>query len=260
MTTKLSSGATSQPLVEQPHEPLVAYYQNESQRADFLRSIFDSTAADYDRVEKMLAWGTGPSYRRRALERAGLAAGMEVLDVGFGTGLVATQAIAITGEAALVTGVDPSPAMMQSSPLASQVKLLQGKAEALPVSDASADFISMGYALRHVADVSAAFGEFYRVLRPGGIVCVLEITSPESATAKLLLKAYMRGWVPLLARLTGARAHTPKIWRYYWDSIEACAPPERILATLQACGFEQVSRYTELGIFSEYRAVKPLEK
>ena len=52
-----------------------------------------------------------------------------------------------------------------------------------------------------------------------------------------LLKGYMRGWVPTLAWLSRARAHTPRMWRYYWDSIEACAPPAQILATLQGCGF-----------------------
>ena len=242
--------------VHQPHAPLTAYYGDENERAGFLRGIFDSTAADYDRVDRMLAFGTGPGYRGKALERAGLQRGMQVLDVGFGTGLVAAQAIRIVGDPALVTGVDPSPGMMQASPLLEKVRLLQGKAEKLPVPDASVDFVSMGYALRHVGDVEAAFSEFHRVLRPGGRVCILEITKPESALGTALLKGYMRGWVPTLAWLSRARAHTPRMWRYYWDSIEACAPPAQILATLQGCGFAGARRHVELGIFSEYQAIR----
>ena len=242
--------------VHQPHAPLTAYYGDENERAGFLRGIFDSTAADYDRVERMLAFGTGPGYRGKALERAGLQRGMQVLDVGFGTGLLAAQAIRIVGDPALVTGVDPSPGMMQASPLLEKVRLLQGKAEKLPVPDASVDFVSMGYALRHVGDVEAAFSEFHRVLRPGGRVCILEITKPESALGTALLKGYMRGWVPTLAWLSRARAHTPRMWRYYWDSIEACAPPAQILATLQGCGFAGARRHVELGIFSEYQAIR----
>ena len=242
--------------VHQPHAPLTAYYGDENERAGFLRGIFDSTAADYDRVERMLAFGTGPGYRGKALERAGLQRGMQVLDVGFGTGLVAAQAIRIVGDPALVTGVDPSPGMMQASPLLEKVRLLQGKAEKLPVPDASVDFVSMGYALRHVGDVEAAFSEFHRVLRPGGRVCILEITKPESALGTALLKGYMRGWVPTLAWLSRARAHTPRMWRYYWDSIEACAPPAQILATLQGCGFAGARRHVELGIFSEYQSIR----
>ena len=242
--------------VHQPHAPLTAYYGDENERAGFLRGIFDSTAADYDRVERMLAFGTGPGYRGKALERAGLQRGMQVLDVGFGTGLLAAQAIRIVGDPALVTGVDPSPGMMQASPLLEKVRLLQGKAEKLPVPDASVDFVSMGYALRHVGDVEAAFSEFHRVLRPGGRVCILEITKPESALGTALLKGYMRGWVPTLAWLSRAKAHTPRMWRYYWDSIEACAPPAQILATLQGCGFAGARRHVELGIFSEYQAIR----
>jgi len=243
--------------VRAPHQPIAGYYQTEAERAGFLREIFDSTAADYDRVERTLALGSGPWYRRRALERAGLQRGMQVVDVGFGTGLVATQAIGIIGSPDLLTGVDPSPAMMGASPLVSKVRLVEGKAERIPLPDACADFISMGYALRHISDLSAAFSEFHRVLKPGGRLCVLEITKPESRLGTAMLKGYMRGWVPLMAKLSGAGAHTPRIWRYYWDSIEACAPPERILDTLRAAGLAEANRYVELGIFSEYRARKP---
>ncbi len=243
--------------VHVPHQPLSEYYQGEAERAAFLHEIFNTTAPDYDKVESMLAFGTGPAYRHRALERAGLSQGMQVLDVGFGTGLVAAQAIRLTGDSSRVVGVDPSPGMMQASPLAATVKLLEGKAEALPVGDATQDFISMGYALRHVSDVHAAFSEFYRALRPGGRICVLEITPAEGRVANAMLKFYMRSIVPVASRMRGVKTNTPKIWRYYWDSIEACAPPARILETLRSVGFSEVKRTTELGIFSEYTATKP---
>jgi demethylmenaquinone methyltransferase / 2-methoxy-6-polyprenyl-1,4-benzoquinol methylase len=62
--------------------------------------------------------------------------------------------------------------------------------------------------------------------------------------------------VPLLARLVARGKNTPLIWRYYWDSIEACAPPASVVATLEAAGFTDVSRHCELGIFSEYRGLR----
>jgi demethylmenaquinone methyltransferase/2-methoxy-6-polyprenyl-1,4-benzoquinol methylase len=243
-------------VVHAPHRPLTDYYQTEQDRQAYLRKIFDDTAADYDRIESMLAWGTGSRYRRDALVRAGLKEGMEVLDVGVGTGLVAAQACVLTGNPALVTGVDPSPGMMAASKLPKAMVMVEGRAESLPFPDNHFDFLSMGYALRHISDLSVAFAEFERVLKPGGRLCILEITQAESPFGRWLLKSYMRGVIPLLARLVSSQKKTTTMWCYYWDTIEACVRPEQVIATLSAAGLTHVERHLELGIFSEYQAIK----
>ncbi|MEQ1682943.1 MAG: class I SAM-dependent methyltransferase [Burkholderiaceae bacterium] len=242
--------------VLRPHTPLPAYYGDEAEREQYLRRIFDDTAADYDRIEKVLAFGSGRWYRHQALKRAQLAAGAEVLDVGIGTGLVAREALTLIGPQGRLVGVDPSPGMMREVTLPG-VELVCGRAEALPRDDASSDFVSMGYALRHITDVAAAFSEFHRALRPGGRLLVLEITKPRGRVGTALLKTYMRAVVPLIAAVVSRQRDTAELWRYYWDTIESCIPPESVLAALRAAGFEDVQRHVELGIFSEYTAVKP---
>jgi demethylmenaquinone methyltransferase/2-methoxy-6-polyprenyl-1,4-benzoquinol methylase len=84
----------------------------------------------------------------------------------------------------------------------------------------------------------------------------LEITKPRGRITRALLRTYMRGIVPLLARALSRHRDMPQLMRYYWDTIEACAPPERILAEIRAAGFLEVNRYVEAGVFSEYRARK----
>lgn len=242
--------------VHAPHAPLTAYYRTEQDRQAYLRQIFDDTAPDYDRIERMMALGSGSRYRRDALIRGGLRTGMKVLDVGTGTGLVAAQACILTGDPACVTGVDPSPGMLAASKLPEGLVLLEGRAEKLPFPDNHFDFLSMGYALRHISDLSTAFAEFERVLKPGGRLCILEITQAQSPFGKWLLKTYMRGVVPLLTRIVSKQKTTATLWRYYWDSIEACVAPEQVMATLRAAGLTQVKRNLELGIFSEYQAIK----
>ena len=239
-----------------PHVPLTDYYQTEQDRQTYLRRIFDNTAADYDCIEKILAWGSGSRYRRQALIRGGLKPGMKVLDVGVGTGLVAAQACILTGDASLVTGVDPSPGMMAAGKLPRTLVLVEGRAECLPFPDNHFDFLSMGYALRHISDLGVAFAEFERVLKPGGRVCILEITRAQNRFGQWLLKTYMRGVIPLLTRVVSKQKDTATIWRYYWDSIEACVPPEQVMTTLSAAGLTQVKRYLEVGVFSEYQALK----
>ena len=70
----------------------------------------------------------------------------------------------------------------------------------------------------------------------------------------------MKGMVPLLASLIGKRQQTALLWRYYWDTIEACASPERVVATLEAAGFTGVHRHIEtraLSVLAEYQGFKP---
>jgi demethylmenaquinone methyltransferase/2-methoxy-6-polyprenyl-1,4-benzoquinol methylase len=222
-----------------------------------VRSIFDRTAGDYDRVERIISAGSGAHYRRRALLRAGLVPGASVLDVGTGTGLVAKQAMHLIGSTGTVTAVDPAIGMMLAGALPEKIRPVGGSGEALPFASAKFDFLSMGYALRHVSNVTPVFAEFCRVLKPGGRLCILEITRPQGRVASSLLKFYMRRLVPALARYIGHHVDTAELMRYYWDTIEACLPAEELMAMLRNAGFEHVRRHVELGIFSEYQARRP---
>lgn len=236
---------------------LPGYFASEDERLRFVHEIFDGTASDYDRMERLLSFGRGSRYRREALRRAGLVRGSTVLDVAAGTGLVAREAAHIVGDPQLVTGVDPSTAMMANAALPAGVRMLEGRAEAIPLADAMFDFLSMGYALRHLADLPLAFSEFYRVLKPSGRLCILEITRPSNRFTAALLKGYMHGVVPRLGRLFARSSETALLWRYYWDTIEASAPPEEVIGALRGTGFIDARRAVSFGMFSEYQATKP---
>ncbi|HEX4152400.1 MAG TPA: class I SAM-dependent methyltransferase [Steroidobacteraceae bacterium] len=244
--------------MQPPHSPLTRYYGKEQDRAGWVRGLFDRTAPDYDRVERAMAFGSGSWYRRHALARAGLKPGMRVLDIGTGTGLTAREAAYLVGPAGEVTGVDPSAGMMERARVPACVRLLAGTAEAIPSPPAEADFLCMGYALRHIGDLPLVLSEYLRVLKPGGRVCLLEITAPQSRLSRTALRIYMRGIVPLMARCMAAHRDMPELMRYYWDTIEACVPPDRILTMMQGAGFIDVYRHVDLGIFSEYCGRKPL--
>jgi demethylmenaquinone methyltransferase/2-methoxy-6-polyprenyl-1,4-benzoquinol methylase len=239
--------------VRDPHPILPEYYADGAAKRSFVGRLFDASAGDYDRVDRLLALGSGSWYRRQALLRAGLAPGMRMLDVAVGTGLLAREAVRILGDAGSVVGVDPSAGMLAVA-AAGGPKLVQGRAERLPFADAAFDFLSLGYALRHVSDLAGILGEFRRVLKPGGRLLLLEITLPEGRLARAALKGYMRRVVPWLSRVVARHPETPRLYRYYWDTIEACVPPGQVLATIAAAGFAGADRVVQLGIFSEFRA------
>ena len=242
-----------------PHPELPAYYRGDHGKAAFLRRIFDDAAGDYDRVEGVLALGSGRWYRRRALRRAGLHSGMRVLDVAAGTGLVAREALRLVGSTGRVVGVDPSVGMLRQAAAAlPDLRAVLGLGEALPMADGQFDLVSMGYALRHLPDLRLAFAEFYRVLRPGGRLCILEITRPAGAVGRFLLGGYFKALLPVLSRLTAtASPQTDTLWRYYWETIDHCVAPEVVMQSLRDAGFGDVRRIVSLGLFWQYTAIRP---
>ena len=163
------------------------------------------------------------------------------------------------GDPRAVTGLDLSEGMLAEARrrLGGGIRLVQARAEALPVADRSVDFVSMGYALRHVADLGVAFREYRRVLRPGGRVLLLEIGRPEGRLAQAALKAYLGRVVPALCRWTAPRRRAGQLMDYYWDTIEACVPAETILRHLRIAGFAEVRCDTALGVFKAYSGRRP---
>jgi demethylmenaquinone methyltransferase / 2-methoxy-6-polyprenyl-1,4-benzoquinol methylase len=236
-----------------PHPVLGGYYGEAANRERFVRNIFDETAVWYDDIIAMLSFGSGNRYRRQALERSGLRGGMRLLDLATGTGVVARAARATTPD---IVGADASFGMLLAGRPRTNIPLVQSKGEVLPLADATFDMVSVGYALRHFADLRALFAEIHRVLRPGGRVVILEISTPLSRGGYVLMRFHLNRVVPLLARIRTGSAKAKQLMHYYWDTIAACVPPETILAALADAGFSDVRRHVELGTFSEYTGIR----
>jgi len=239
-----------------PHGHLDRYYKTSDTRQSEVDAMFDDSASYYDRVTQWMSFGSGSWYRRDALRRAGVAAGATVLDTGAGTGAVTLPLQQLVGNTGFVVALDPSAGMLIEGESRGIKVPVRGVGEALPFPDATFDFVTMGYALRHVSDLKLAFAEYRRVLKPGGKVVLLEITRPQNAFGLAMLKGYMRHVVPTIAGLFSRNLSVRKVMEYYWDTIEACVPPEAVLDALGEVGFDTPNRHRVLGIFSEYSALK----
>ncbi len=239
-----------------PHEVIPSRYADEASKRTFIQGLFDRSAPHYDRICRVGFFGTGHLHRKRALQRAGLRPGMDALDVACGTGAVTRAMSEILHGHGRVCGVDPSEGMIAEARKSVAAEFQIARAEGLPFPDKSFDFLSMGYALRHVADLHRAFAEYHRVLRPGGRLLILEISRPQSRLALALSRLYFRDILPGLSWLITGSKDARLMMSYYWETIDACVPPPAILEAMRQTGFENVQRNVELGIFSAYTAVK----
>jgi demethylmenaquinone methyltransferase/2-methoxy-6-polyprenyl-1,4-benzoquinol methylase len=241
---------------EQPGIGPIAPSADTSGDHAFVRGLFNDTAPYYDTVNRIFSLGSGGWYRRRCLLRAGLKPGQTVLDVAIGTGLIAEEALPIVGAEGAVIGLDLSDAMLAEARRKLDIPLIQGTAESLPLADETVDFIVMGYAIRHIPDLQACFGEFRRVLKRGGTLLLLEVSSPTRAVFKTTLAQYLGRGVPRLSQWVTRQPKVRSLMNYHWETMESCVAPSVILDAMARAGIAHPMCESWFDLFRSYAGRK----
>lgn len=235
----------------------------QADKASRVRGMFAAIAPSYDLNNRVHSLWMDQAWRRFAVRRASIKPGDHILDVACGTGDL-TQAFA-RSKAAKVTGIDFTPQMLdvarikqqrQPGPVAAKLSYMEGDAMALAVPDASADVVSIAFGIRNVQHPDKAISEFFRVLRPGGRLIVLEFDTPRLAIARWLNAWYCGRLMPRTATLiSGDRSGA---YRYLPASVGAFMTREEMLICMSRAGFQQATATPlTLGICVCYRAIKP---
>ena len=164
------------------------------------RELFAPLGETYDRYARLLSFGQDPRWRRFLVSLIPAQA-QRVLDVASGTAAVAIE-LARAEPKRTVVGVDQSPEMLaagrarvERAGLGERIELREGRAESLPFGDAELDALTFTYLLRYVDDVPATLAELARVVRPGGVVAILEFALPRGAW-RPLWELYVRVGLP----------------------------------------------------------------
>ena len=201
--------------------------------AEGVQRMFDRIAPVYDAMNKVMTAGLDRRWRTATIQ-ATVRPGDRVLDACCGTGDLAIAAR--KAGAVSVVGVDFSEGMLERARRkAPELEWIQADVLALPFEDASFDAAVVGFGVRNVDDLEAGLRELRRVLRAGGTLGILEITTPRG-----FLAPFYRVWfdriVPLLGRLLpGGDAYT-----YLPASVRRFPGAEELAALLEGCGFSGV--------------------
>jgi demethylmenaquinone methyltransferase/2-methoxy-6-polyprenyl-1,4-benzoquinol methylase len=203
-----------------------------------VRAMFDRIAGVYDLMNTAMTAGLHHRWRARAADLARLDAGDRALDVATGTGDLAIELARRVGGAGEVVGSDFSEAMLgRARAKAPELRFEWGDAERLPYPDGSFDAATVGFGARNFADLARGLGEMVRVVRPGGRVVVLEITTPRRAPLSLFYRLWFDRLVPALGRLAGDR----EAYSYLPSSVRRFPDPITLAGALQSAGLQEIS-------------------
>jgi demethylmenaquinone methyltransferase/2-methoxy-6-polyprenyl-1,4-benzoquinol methylase len=214
-----------------------------------VRDMFAAIAPSYDLNNRLWSLGIDQSWRRKAVKLSRLRPDDCVVDVACGTGDLTIQyqkALDKLGGGTTV-GIDythemlpPAVRKFRSAFTGPKSKFLAGDAQRLPLPDACCDVVSIAFGIRNVADSTAAYREFFRVLKPGGRVVVLEFSKP---TNKLIRTGYDFYFNHVLTRLASLVARDKTgAYRYLASSVETFKPRHVMQAELEEAGFVDVTQ------------------
>jgi len=214
---------------------------------DDVARMFDEIAPVYDRLNTLMTLGLDRGWRRAAVAATGLSSGGAVADIACGTGKLTGSLAEAVGPFGRVVGVDLSSGMLERAQAeyndVVQVQFRLGDALALPLGDNEVDAATIAFGLRNLPDFEAGFREMRRVVRPGGRVVCLELTTPRPRWWGRLFHAAFRRTAPLAGSVYG-RTHA---YRYLPASLEGFPDAAQLAGMMRAAGLVDVS-YRRLGL------------
>jgi demethylmenaquinone methyltransferase / 2-methoxy-6-polyprenyl-1,4-benzoquinol methylase len=205
-----------------------------------VQAMFDRIAGVYDTFNSVMTAGLHHRWRARAVELAGVGPGARVLDVATGTGDLALELVRRVSPGGAVVGVDFSAGMLalaQDKDPSGTVEWLEGNALELEFADNAFDAATVGFGARNFSDLDRGLAEMARVVKPGGRVVVLEITTPQRPPLSTFFAVWFDRLVPVLGRLLGDPSGA---YSYLPSSVRRFPGPQALAGKLAAAGLTDV--------------------
>ena len=233
---------------------------HEGEKAQQVEQMFDNIAPTYDTLNHRLSWDIDRGWRRKAIQQLAPYKPQTMLDIATGTGDFAIMAAQMLKPQQLI-GADISEGMMdigrkkvKAQGLDKIISFAKEDCLALSYDDASFDAVTAAFGIRNFADLDKGLSEMCRVLKPGGHLSIVELTTPVSFPMKQLFHIYSHTVLPVYGRLI---SKDTSAYSYLTKTIEALPQGERMQDILRRAGFKDASfKRLTFGISTMYFATK----
>ena len=242
---------TDEELAENPHQA--------SDKAKRVEAMFTAIAGKYDLNNRLHSLWQDQRWRKRAVKLSGISSDSVVVDVACGTGDLSIAYL--QAGAGHVTGIDFTSAMLdlaltKSTIAGTEITFQQGDAMDLKLEDESADVVSIAFGIRNVQEPEKAIREFYRILKPGGTLVILEFSTPSNSLIRVCNDIYTKHVMPFTATLIAG--DTSGAYQYLPKSVETFATAEELADSVERCGFTSLRQFPQtFGVCTITRAKKP---
>ena len=232
----------------------------DGEKAQQVEQMFDHIAPSYDKLNHRLSWNIDKGWRRKAISQLAPYKPQSLLDIATGTGDFAILAAEMLKPQRLV-GADISEGMMEigrqkvrEKGLDSIISFAKEDCLALSYPEATFDAVTAAFGIRNFADLDKGLREMCRVLKPGGHLSIVELTSPVTFPMKQLFHVYSHTVLPVYGRLI---SKDTSAYSYLTKTIEAFPQGEQMTEILHKAGFSE-ARFKRLtfGICTMYFAEK----
>ena len=241
-------------------EQVTPYSDQATTKTDQVRQMFDAIAPAYDFMNRAMTLGIDIWWRRLAVKRLKRITPAHILDVATGTGDFAIQ-LHDSLHPQHITGIDLSPGMLAEAQRKVKEKGLQevisfeeGDCMALPMQDNTFDAVTVAFGVRNFEHLQQGYQEMARVLRPGGMLCVLELSTPTNRLIRWFYDLYTLHIIPAIGSI---KSGDKSAYRYLPNSIAAVPQGNDMLQLMRNAGLKEATfRRLTLGVCTIYTALK----
>jgi len=241
------------------HDAVVPYAGSAETKKAQVGKMFDNISPMYDLLNRILSFGIDVWWRKKAIELLRVAKPAQILDIATGTADLAIEAVSLSPQK--ITGIDISEGMLEQGRkkirqkgLQQIIELQSGDSEQLEFPDNSFDAVMVSFGVRNFENLEKGLQEIHRVLRPGGMLLVLEFSRPGNPLVRSLYNFYNRSFLPFTGRLL-SKDHSA--YTYLPESVKAFPEGVHFLKILTNQQFQQTKALPlTFGISTIYTGIK----